>query len=118
MLTYSVRISSLSIVSNLPQTRDKKLLHFFYTQGLSYLGMLKEAMDASTQIPHEISSWIDQHISRPIRGFEHKKKADGNIYSHQEQLLATRYQLRLIAQSYVQRGKSPHEIVMRLKWFL
>jgi hypothetical protein len=80
--------------------------------------MLKEAMDASANIPHEISIWIDQHISRPIRGFEHKKKANGSMYSRNEQLLATRYQLRLIAQSYMKRGVSPHEIVMRLKWFI
>ncbi len=79
--------------------------------------MLKEAMDASANIPHEISIWIDQHISRPIRGFEHKKKANGTEYSHHEQLIATRHQLRLIAHSYIQRGVSPHEIVMRLKWF-
>jgi len=97
---------------------DKKLLHFFYTQGLCYVDMLKEAMDASAQIPHEIALWIDQHISRPIRGFEHKRKANGRMYSHNEQLIATRHQLRLIAHSYVQRGVSPHEIVTKLKWFI
>jgi hypothetical protein len=97
---------------------DKKLLHFFYTQGLSYVDMLREAMDASAQIPQEISLWIDQHISCPIRGFEHKKRANGNMYSHNEQLLATRHQLRLIAHSYLKRGVSTHEIVMKLKWFI
>jgi hypothetical protein len=80
--------------------------------------MLKEAMDASAHIPHEISHWIEEHITRPIQGFEQKKKANGREYSSEEQLLATRHQLRLIADSYMKRGKSEAEILSRLKWFL
>jgi len=80
--------------------------------------MLNEAMTASAQIPPEISLWINQYITRPIQGFEHKKKASGSTYSYEAQLLATRYQLRLIAQSYLKRGRSSHEIILRLKWFL
>jgi hypothetical protein len=96
---------------------NKNLLHIFYTQILSLVVML-EAMDASAQIPPDLSRWIDQHISRPIRGFEHKKKANGNEYSFSEQILATRHQVRLIAYSYLKCGKSEEEIRTRLKWFV
>jgi len=59
--------------------------------------MLKEAMDASAHIPHDISRWIEENITRPIQGFEHKKRANGTEYDPGEQLKATRYQVRLIA---------------------
>lgn len=80
--------------------------------------MLKEAMEASAQIPQYISTWIEQNILKPIAGFEHKKKANGNEYSFDEQILATRYQVRLIAYSYLQKGKSYEEVISRLRWFV
>lgn len=80
--------------------------------------MLKEAMDASAHLPQEISHWIEKNITRPIRGFEHKKRANGREYNHEEQIKATRYQIKLVASSYLQRGKTPQEILLRLEWFL
>lgn len=80
--------------------------------------MLIEAMDASAHIPSEISRWIEHNITHPIKGFEQKKRANGTEYDHEEQIKATRYQVKLIAYSYLQRGKSPQEILSRLEWFL
>lgn len=75
-------------------------------------------MDASAHIPHEISIWIEEHITHPICGFEQKKRANGSEYNHEEQMKATRYQLKLIAYSYIKRGKSYDEVLSRLEWFL
>lgn len=80
--------------------------------------MLKEAMDASAHLPQEISRWIEHNITRPIRGFEQKKRANGLEYNHEEQIKATRYQVKLVAYSYLKRGKSPQEVLSRLEWFL
>ena len=79
--------------------------------------MLKEPMEVPAQLPQELSSWIERNIKKPICGFEHKKKANGTEYCFEEQVKATRYQLKLIAYSYLQRGKSAEEVLLRLQWF-
>jgi uncharacterized protein (DUF2344 family) len=75
-------------------------------------------MDQSYPLPSNLSHWIESHIQKPITGFEHKKNADGKYYSSSEQLKATHYQLNVIAKNYLDRGKSAHEIIKRLEWFI
>ena len=74
-------------------------------------------MDDPAHLPSEIRSWIHIHITKPIAGFEHKKRSDGHYYDYEEQVRATRYQVELVALSYYARGKSYEEIVCRLEWF-
>lgn len=74
-------------------------------------------MDDPSSLPHEIRAWIHLHITKPIAGFEHKKKPDGGYYNRDEQIRATRYQVELVALSYYSRGKSEDEIICRLAWF-
>ncbi len=80
--------------------------------------MLKSIpMDDPTLLPTTVRVWIFKNINKPIAGFEHKTKPDGDYYDHDEQLKATRYQVELIALSYHSRGKSAEEILCRLEWF-
>lgn len=74
-------------------------------------------MDDPNCLPSEIRAWIYRHIRKPISGFEHKRKPDGEFYDYEEQVRATRYQIELVALSYYSRGKSEHEIICRLEWF-
>lgn len=75
-------------------------------------------MDASAHLPHEILLWIEKNITRPINGFEQKKRANGIPYNHKEQMKATHYQIKLIAYSYLKRGKSSVEVLSCLQSFL
>ena len=74
-------------------------------------------MEQSFYVPPDLCQWIEHHIQKPIAGFEHKKKANGQYYSYEEQLKATKYQLTLIASTYLQSGKTSPEVVQRLQWF-
>lgn len=80
--------------------------------------MLKQTpMDDPSYLPREIRAWIYLNIRKPIAGFEHKRKPDGDFYDHEEQIRATRYQVELVALSYLSRGKSEEEIICKLEWF-
>jgi hypothetical protein len=74
-------------------------------------------MEDTALLPSELHYWIQLHITQPIAGFEHKRKANGICYSREEQVKATRHQVILIALSYLKQGKSQDEIVTRLQWF-
>lgn len=75
-------------------------------------------MEVSAHLPSEVSLWIEKNINKPICGFEHKKRENGAEFSLDEQIKATRQQVRLIAYSYLQRGKLPEEILLKLHTFL
>ena len=74
-------------------------------------------MDDPTLLPNNVRVWILRNITTPITGFEHKTKPDGRYYNYDEQIRATRYQVELIALSYLARGKSCDEILGKLEWF-
>ncbi len=76
-----------------------------------------EGMDDPALLPQEIHLWIEHHITKPISGFEHKKRPNGRCYSYSEQLHATRYQMRLIACYYLRQGHSISKIIEKLAFF-
>ena len=61
-------------------------------------------------IPEQFFQWIHQHITEPIRGFEHKQNPNGTFYSKRQQLEATRQQAVAIVHDFLKRGKSETEI--------
>jgi hypothetical protein len=61
-------------------------------------------------IPVSLVSWIKENITRPLRGFEDKKNADGSPYSFRQQMRATYHQLIEIVGDLISRGK-PHSSI-------
>lgn len=76
-----------------------------------------KGMDDSSNLPKDIQDWIAHNITRPIKGFEHKKKGNGTFCNYDEQIKATHEQVSIIALCYLNQGKSTEEVLNRLNWF-
>jgi len=61
--------------------------------------------------------WVNKHITRPIRGFEQKTKADGERMTKKELLSKTHDQIIHAACYFYRRGKSKSEILEIIGFF-
>ncbi len=71
----------------------------------------------NVQLPDFIYSVIRAEVTNPIAGFEHKKDANGNYLSRDDQLRETREQLILIAKSQLARGASVEDVLRIINYF-
>jgi hypothetical protein len=68
-------------------------------------------------ISENIALWVQTNINRPIKGFEHKRNADGSLYTKSQQISSTRIQALAVATYFIGRGKSQHEVLQILRVF-
>lgn len=68
-------------------------------------------------VPKTVITWILNHITIPIRGYEQKTSRSGGNLNEREQLSETHYQLMVIASDYFQRGASEEKILDILSHF-
>ena len=64
-------------------------------------------------LPGPIYQWVEAHIKKPFKGFEHKRNSDGTFYSYDQQLCATRSQVVSMAYDLIKRGWDDVKII---KW--
>lgn len=103
--------------------------HFFYlvkrifdifcmAQGVFYHSMIKrDYIIDQLSIPEKFFFWIHDHITEPIKGFDHKLNMDGTPYTRAQQLHETRKQAVAIVHDFMKRGKSELEIFEILYYF-
>lgn len=62
--------------------------------------------------PNAFNEWLARYVQRPFRGFEDIKHEDGTPYSEEEQITATKNQLRKTVEDFSspQMGKTPEQI--------
>jgi hypothetical protein len=71
----------------------------------------KYTREEACSVPEHLITWINTHINKPIKGFDHKKNADGTLLSHEQQMHATRDQVLSVANYFFTRGRSQEEII-------
>lgn len=60
--------------------------------------------------PESLNLWLDKYVPRPFAGFADLKHDDGTSYSPEEQIQATKDQLRKIADEFPKMGKTHEQI--------
>lgn len=78
----------------------------------------KQLFSPQTPTLEHVEAWVFTHVTRPIKGFEHKRNHDGSLFTKRQQLSATRLQVLAVAMYFLGRGKSEEEVIRLLRIFL
>lgn len=61
-----------------------------------------------------LNQWLNRYVDRPFKGYDDLRHPDGTPFSHQEQIEASKVQLRTVADEWPQIGKTPEQIAEHL----
>lgn len=88
----------------------------FYT--MEYLVLMNLRTQQQTygfSLPASIYQWVEVNISKPFKGFEHKRNQDGTFYSYEQQIYATRAQVVSMAYELIKKGWNDIKIISWLE---